>query len=100
MRIWFGMVNVEFEKENEFFPEDNGGYVNVISQAKSKGHFIEKVNNALLAFSFDIVAFKDVEVFDEKIKHDSPDETIFELYNQAKNSDEVFFGVFHTYYEP
>lgn len=76
-----------------------GAYVNAIVLADGIDSYRIKVKEELSMLSFYVVEMEDIELFSDRKNKYSISEELNEIAENAENTGNVSFGIFHSYEE-
>lgn len=95
--IWIGLLHVRSKAPKGVLENSSGAYVNVLAMAKNINDFVGQIKNALIELNLEFIEIEDVELLSERKEKFEVDSSIIFLAEEVEQSNEMRFGVFHTY---
>lgn len=97
--FWKGLVEVRQREDIKYLGDVPGGFVNVVSYAKTSQDFRRKVSRALDELGLDLVDLDDIQILSQEIAVETASEEILTMIDTVRRLDSVAFGTFFVYDE-
>lgn len=95
--LWIGLVKVGQTSDSGVLGAVEGAYTNAIANAVNKSSFRFKVKAALAELGLSLTRLESAETLDARLAKYSLDAELTKLAEEARKTDRVEFGTFHTW---